>query len=126
MQHDETSVGASTHLQSGESNHNDTVPCQDTSMSSMVPVQLNSPVNISFPETSKSPQQKASPVVAPKAKGSKAITPKKTPQKKRKKTLGIRYGCTVNEVPNFMKTLPKVMGRPKCPYTRRRSQVTRL
>ena len=102
VQHDEISVGASANLQSDESNHNDTVPCQDTSVSSMVPVK------ISFPETSKSPQQKASPVVALKANGSKAKTPKKTPLKtlkqKMKKTLWIRYGYTVNEVSNLIKT----------------------
>ena len=78
VQHDEIPVGASAYLQSDDSNHIDSVPCKDTLVTSIVPVQLNSPVNISFPETSRSPQQKASPVVAPKAKGSKAKTPKKT------------------------------------------------
>ena len=104
VQHDEIPVGASAHLQSDETNHSDSVSSQDTSVSSMVPVQLKSPVSISYPETSKAPQQKASPVVALKAKSSKAKTSKKTPQKKNEKKIGICYGCTVNKVSNLIKT----------------------
>ena len=51
-------------------------------------------ISISFPETSKSPQQKPSPVMALEAKGGQVKTLKKTPQKNpptiNGKTRGIR------------------------------------
>ena len=58
VQHDGDPVEASAHFQYDGSNHNDSVSSQDTWVSAMVPLQHNSPVNSSFPEISKSPQQK--------------------------------------------------------------------